>query len=289
MTFFKAVYKWYNRPNKNPIADLLESLLVIVPVVFLIKTFIFGLYQVPTCSMETTMLVGERYFADKLTVYFKPPVRRDIISFNQPIGYNYSKNPAINIFQRYVDWNVINWTKRVIGVPGDHVQGKIEDGKPVVYVNGKKLDEPYLNQYPIIQLYKEDAHGKHCRRTFDPEKSWKDQPFYEITPLEITRAKQMYRQTIFNPNTPVVEGDRNFDEYDIHLKDNQYWVMGDNRQGSYDSRMWGPLDGKLIHGKILFRIWSIDSNQSWWFVDLFKHPIGFWKKVRWSRFFDIMK
>lgn len=289
MSFLKAVYKWYNRPNKNPIADLLESLLVIVPVVFLIKTFIFGLYQVPTCSMETTMLVGERYFADKLTVYFKPPTRRDIISFNQPIGYNYSKNTMVNIFQRYVDWNVINWTKRVIAVPGDHVEGKIEEGKPVVYLNGKKLDEPYLNKFPIIQLYKEDAHGKHCRRTFDATKSWKDQPFYEITPLEVTRAKQMYERTIFEPNTPVIEGGRNYDVYDVHLKENQYWVMGDNRQGSYDSRMWGPLDGKLIHGKILFRIWSIDSNQSWWFVDLFKHPIGFWKKVRWSRFFDIMK
>lgn len=289
MSVFKKIYQWYNRPNKSFVTDTLESLLVIIPVVFLIKTFVFGLYQVPTCSMETTMLVGERFFADKLTVYFKPPSHSDIISFNQPIGYNYSSNTAVSIFQRYIDWNVVNWTKRVIGVPGDHLQGKVEDGKPVVYRNGEKLDESYLNQYPIIQLYKEEAVGKHCRRTFDPDKPWADQPFYTITPLEVTRARNMYNVTIFYPRTPVYEGQRCIDEFDVKLGKNQYWVMGDNRQGSHDSRSWGPLDGKLIHGKILFRIWSIDSDQSWWIVDLIKHPIDFWKRIRWSRFFNIVR
>ena len=54
--------------------------------------------------------------------------------------------------------------------------------------------------------------------------------------------------------------------------------MGDNRLGSGDSREWGVLDGKLIHGRIVFRLWSIDSQESWWFVDLLKHPIDFWTR-----------
>ena len=75
------------------------------------------------------------------------------------------------------------------------------------------------------------------------------------------------------------------DEFDVTLGENQFWMMGDNRLGSYDSRGFGPVESKMIHGKILFRIWSIDSNEGWWIFDLIKHPIDFWKRVRWSRFF----
>ena len=61
--------------------------------------------------------------------------------------------------------------------------------------------------------------------------------------------------------------------------------MGDNRLGSYDSRGWGPLDTNkvLIHGKIKFRIWSLDTNYGWPIFDLLKHPIDFWSRVRWRR------
>jgi signal peptidase I len=122
--------------------------------VFLIRTFGFGLYQVPSGSMETTLLVGERFFADKLSYLFREPRRGEVISFNEPpVSYHYSGNTLINLFQRYV-WGPSNWTKRVIGVPGDEVRGAIEDGKPVVYLNGKKLDEPYLNKYPLIHLWR---------------------------------------------------------------------------------------------------------------------------------------
>ena len=52
------------------------------------------------------------------------------------------------------------------------------------------------------------------------------------------------------------------------LGENQYWLMGDNRLNSGDSRMFGPVDGRLIHGRILFRIWSVDSNEDWWILIL---------------------
>ncbi len=74
-----------------------------------------------------------------------------------------------------------------------------------------------------------------------------------------------------------------FDEFDINLGPDEYWAMGDNRQGSSDSRAWGPLKSKFIHGKILLRLYSIDSDESWFILDLIKHPIDFWFRVRWSR------
>ncbi|MBP6869663.1 signal peptidase I [Candidatus Babeliales bacterium] len=287
----QKIIAWYKRPNKSWLADTLESFIVIIPVVFLIKTCIFGLYQVPTCSMENTMLVGERFFADKMTPYFRGPKHGEIIAFNHPC-YNYSKNPIINWYQRYIDLSIVSWTKRVIGIPGDHIEGKIEDGKAVVYRNGEKLDEPYVNQYPIIELFKPDLIENNnfsagmVRRTFDPSLKLNDskQPFYRINPIEAARAKQYASQSIYYPH---VAEDK--DVFDVYLGENEYWAMGDNRRGSYDSRGWGKLSGHLIHGRILFRIWSSDSDASWWIVDLIKHPIDFWTRMRWSRCLNIVR
>ena len=65
--------------------------------------------------------------------------------------------------------------------------------------------------------------------------------------------------------------------------------MGDNRRGSGDSRSFGPVKRDSIHGRIVFRIWSIDSYESWWILDLIKNPISFWRRVRWERFFQVLK
>lgn len=286
-TIIHRIIRWYKRPNKSYFQDLFESLIVIIPVVFLIKTFIFGLYQVPTGSMETTMLVGERFLADKFTPYFSNPKRGEIISFNEPT-HAYSDNWLKNIYEQYISWNVVNFTKRVIGIPGDHVQGKIENGRPVIYLNGEKLDEPYLNKYPLLARFK---NGKIDHRSYDPDKSLQDQPFYRFTAVEIARAKKYTGDhNMLYPNTPALGHHGDKDVYDVHLGPNQYWMMGDNRQGSSDSRDWGSLDSSkvMFHGRIVFRIWSVDSDESWWIVDLLKHPIDFWSRVRFSRFFQIL-
>lgn len=287
-TIIHRLIRWYKRPNKNYFADLFESLFVIIPVVFLIKTFVFGLYQVPTCSMETTMLVGERFFSDKLTPLFMSPKRGEIISINDPT-YPYSSNFFVNLYEQYVSFGVQNWTKRVIAIPGDHIQGKIEDGHPVVYLNGEKLHEPYLNKYPIVYRYKD---GQVNPRSFDPAKPLNDQSFYRLTNAEIARAK-MYvgEHNILYPNTPAHgRHDKDLDVYDVHLGPYEYWLMGDNRQGSADSRIWGPLNIKKVnfHGRIIFRIWSLDSDANWWIFDLLQHPIDFWSRVRWSRCLQIL-
>lgn len=311
----------------NNIKELTGLLLL----VFLIRTFGFGLYQVPSGSMETTMLVGERFFADKLSYVFVDPKRGDILSMNDPT-YHYSDNKFKRLFEEYV-WGPSNWTKRVIGLPGDIVEGKIEDGHPVVYINGKKLDEPYLNKYPIIRLWNGDkekirkeaqaqvaryisnkqispssapayveqvmaSRGLHYA-SFDPEKSWQDQPFYRINPSNIYYGSNG-KPEILEPGTPSdrqwmdrkhKKGKNHWDGTDVfyvELGPNQYWCMGDNRLGSSDSRVFGPFERRLMHGRILFRIWSIDSGESWWIVDLIKHPVDFWSRIRWSRFFQWM-
>lgn len=299
-------------------------------IVFLIRTFGFGLYQVPTGSMETTMLVGERFFADKLSYNFRSARHGEIIAFNDP-SFKYSANPAMKIFQKYM-WGPSNWTKRVVGIPGDVIRGAIEDGKPVVYRNGQKLDESYVNAYPLVSVYRRDLADIHhaiedeikkasrgyridkskvaeytqqrlehekTYRSYDSSVAYDQQPFYDLCEDRIVRDEQGNLELRIpgtplpsrNGNTAPDETKNNWngsDVYYLKLGANEYWCMGDNRLGSHDCRFFGPIKQEEIHGRIIFRIWSVDSDESWWIVDLIKHPINFWQRVRWSRFFQIM-
>ncbi len=270
--------------------DTISEMALLLMLVFLIRTFGFGLYQVPTGSMETTMLVGERFFADKFSYVFRTPRRGEIIAFNDPL-YHYSKNPVGSLFQHYV-WGPTNWTKRVIGIPGDRVRGAVEDGKPVVYLNDEKLAESYLNKYPLIeQVVDGVAHW----RSYDPNASYADQPFYRMHKRQVPR-RVAGASDLLHPSTPQAASRRRIkrdgqywdgsDIFNVVLRDNEYWLMGDNRRGSSDCRVFGPIQKKLIHGRIVFRIWSVDSTQDWWIADFLKHPIDFWQRIRWSRFFQ---
>ncbi len=276
----RRINAWMDRQN------FLVQIAVILLLVFLIRTFLVGLYLVPTGSMEPTMLVGERFIADKLTPFFKEFKRGEIIAFDNP-NFKYSENPLKFLFQQYV-WGPDNWTKRIIGLPGERIQGKIEDGKPVIYINGEKFDEPYVNPFPLI--YVRDRSGgpyEISRRTFDPNKGLGEQPFYKIDPADLLPSSY---DSLLYAGTPQV-----YDEFDVTLGEDEYWVMGDNREGSHDCRSWGndgkgmPLKRRLIHGRIFFRILSVDSQEGWLLLDMIKHPISFWSKVRWSRCFNVVR
>lgn len=310
----------------------IKELTILLVIVFVVRTIGFGLYQVPSGSMETTILVGERFLADKFTVLFRPLKRGDVIAFNEPeFLFHYSANPIKNFIEQYV-WGPRNLTKRIIGIPGDRLKGVIENGKPLIYLNGAKLDEPYLNTYPLIGIYKESPEKMDLMsdqlisellltgridssqinelkgqiksslatpKSYDPLLPLDKQLFYRLQKDQIEKGPDgkpvlLLPNTILLPNAkPVAHGKNywghNSDAFDIELGPTEYWCMGDNRMGSGDSRTFGPVDRKLIHGKIIFRIWSIDSNEDWWILDLLKHPIDFWTRVRWNRFFDVVR
>src|SRR5436190_10870650 len=103
--------KDHEKKQQSFIDSVIEFIFLLL-VVFLVRTFIFGLYQVPTGSMETTMLVGERFFADKFSYNFRKPRHGEIIAFNDP-EFSYGQSWFKKLFQRYV-WGPSNWTKRVI-------------------------------------------------------------------------------------------------------------------------------------------------------------------------------
>lgn len=264
------------------------------------------------------MLVGERFLADKLTPWFTEIKHGEVVSINDPT-YPYSDNTLVHLFQSYV-WGPSNWTKRVIGIPGDHVKGVIEDGHPVIYLNDKKLEEPYLNQYPLIYswlgkvpTFQDLRLGQfHWDiRSFDPSKPYDQQPFYLLNDkLIISDKSEVYPDVPYSekfaayldyPNTPMMDGS---DEFDVQLGDNEFWLMGDNRKCSRDSRSWGKLnrDKVKMHGRIYACFFSMQYtapwswqpipsiswlkfDESWVVIDLLLHPISFWKRIRWNRCF----
>ena len=273
--------------NKKSLKHQIFETIFLLSMVFCIRTYGFGLYQVPSGSMETTMLTGERYFADKLSYNFRVPQRNEIISFNQPpTTYPYSDNKLVNRFQHYV-YGPANWTKRVIGQPGDEIRGTIEDDKPIIYRNGERLHEPYVNPYPLVYVASEENLNDIHPKTIDPSRPLQDQPFYYRIQKSKIVSDLIYPDVAQHSKFNRDETDQNYwdgsDEFHIKLGKDQYWLMGDNRKGSKDSRVFGPVSRGFIHGRILYRIWSIDSDEPWWILDFIKHPIDFWKRVRFDR------
>jgi len=269
------------------------ELIGLLLLVFLIRTFFFGLYQVPTGSMEVTMLVGERFLADKFSYWVRKPKVGEIVAFIQPIGrderpYKFNENPVIEFFERHVGFfgfvGPENWTKRIIAGPGDFIRGTIEDGIAVIYVNDVKISEPYLNKYPLIKR----TMGLH-ERSFDPSLPLNQQPFYKLTPDEVAtdfygNYYLIYPSQVKKSKTdPALRDDRfrdGSDEFSVKLKNDEYWLMGDNRRGSKDSRFFGPVKQRDIFARITWLLFSIDSNESWLIIDMLKNPIKFWSKIR---------
>jgi signal peptidase I len=114
-----------------------------------IRTFLFQAFFIPSPSMEPTLKQGDRVLVNKIPYYFHDPRRGDIIVFENPNPTVTTDRGAVGGFFHWLFQGLgfqqpenEDFIKRVIGLPGDVVEGRHGS----VYVNGEKLDEPYLTQ-----------------------------------------------------------------------------------------------------------------------------------------------
>ena len=149
------------RRHRNPVLQFLSELpgllIMALLLAIVIKTFLFQAFFIPTGSMESTLLPGDRVLVNKIPYYFGEPARGDIIVFENPNG---SAGPDRSVIGGFFQWLgeglgvtgqcdpdqpdpgcETDYIKRVIGLPGDTVEGRRGD----VYVNGEPLVEPYLD------------------------------------------------------------------------------------------------------------------------------------------------
>lgn len=316
---FKMSYKKLARECRPLWQQWATDIVVALVLCFVLRNFVFSPYQVPSGSAEPTMLVGDRLWGNKAAYFFDTVKHGDLVIFDDPRqGYDTS-NYFTYYWQKYVGIAIpllgigagpINVVKRVIGIPGDVIEGRLENGKTVIYRNGEKLDEPYVNKLPLIALYKDKGLIKpewvfglplpdFLRKekvpvfyTYDPSVSYEQQPYYSMNESEVIKDPATGKPFMREALSPSYSyNKRCIDEFGpIRIPEGKYWVMGDSRKNSDDSRGWYFLDKEYIHGRASFILYSIDSEEAFWLFDFIKHPIDFWTKhVRWNRTFTVFK
>jgi signal peptidase I len=131
--------------------SFLQELPVLLVIAFvlalLIKTFLMQAFYIPSESMEPTLNVGDRVLVNKVVYHLHPPRRGDIIVFADP---NPEPQPHRNPASAFWHWLTEglgvatspekDFIKRVIGLPGDHIECK----SGAVFINGERLNEPYI-------------------------------------------------------------------------------------------------------------------------------------------------
>jgi signal peptidase I len=197
----------------------LQSLLGTVVIAVFVITFIVQAFQIPSPSMENTLLVGDYLLVNKLTYggggvadFFMPYhriQRGDIIVFHYPV------NPS----QHFV--------KRVIGVPGDRLRLVNKQ----VFVNGRPLREPYARfSRPADDMFRDNF------------------PRMDVLSGPTPEWWVQMRKLVEDGQLIVPEG--------------HYFVMGDNRDNSYDSRYWGFVPKTNIIGQPLVIYWSVQGAEA---------------------------
>ena len=214
MDIKEKIKSYFTKENmKKELKDWGETIVFVLVAIVIIRFFIFEPWVIPSASMHPTLLEKDRVITERFSRFFTSPQRGDIIVFYPPKeAFNPQKDVLRKDFLGVVARSTglfcqdqVAFIKRVIGTPGDRVEIKKEaDEKYGVYVNGEKLNEPYIKseyEYPVCN-------------------------------------DEMYCKVI--------------------LEDNEYFVMGDNRGNSADSRFWGLVQKDRIVGITKLRFWPLN-------------------------------
>jgi signal peptidase I len=233
-----------------------QSLAEIIVIAVFVITFIVQAFQIPSESMENTLLVGDFLLVDKVhdalggrwghVLPYAPIRRGDIVVFRYPV------NPA----QHFV--------KRVIGVPGDRIRLQYKQ----VFLNGQPLRELYV----IHRSAEQDAYRDDFPR------------------LDVPNSNQDARWRYLMPHM-IQNGE-------LIVPPGQYFVLGDNRDESLDSRYWGFVPRENIIGRPLLVYWSIHrpeqlepiretaGDKLWSFAYTVTHMFH---EIRWKRAFRLVQ
>lgn len=210
------------------IIDYSRSFFPILLIVFLLRSFLFEPFRIPSGSLEPTLLMGDFILVNKFNYGIRIPVLHTKVLDN-----NAPKRGDIMVF-RWPPNPSFNFIKRVIGLPGD----KISYVNKELYVNGQKIPQSFLQN-----TIAEDESGNEWR------------------PIEKQEDLLGIKHHIF-----INEEKLSHDYHDIVVPDGMYFVMGDNRDDSDDSRYWGFVPDKNIVGKAML-VWmswnSAKTNIRW--------------------------
>jgi signal peptidase I len=218
---------------KDPFITLVKEVveLIVVTLVLLIaiRFFIAEARFIPSSSMEPTLQIGDRLLVEKLSGHLRRPIRRgEIIVFYPPPSEMKGKeisNDPLTVFGRLTGLPFLPYEpafiKRVIGLPGDKIRVQKNVG---VFINDQLLDEsPYVKEKPQYDL---NTLGDIGIRNYNG---------VDLRPYKDAQSAV----------TAIV------------VPEGQLFVMGDNRNNSEDSHMWGFLDQHRIIGRACLLFWRV--------------------------------
>lgn len=207
------------KPRETTVEFLASLAGVLVTGLFII-TFILQAFEIPSASMENTLLIGDHVFVNR--VQFAPPSH-----WIQPIvHYTQIHDNDIVVFLSPAEPDLYV-VKRIMGVPGDHIH--LQDG--AVYRNGKKLDEPYV-----------------LNTGFNPYDPYRDN-FPNVAPSDYSNVTSEWKLTM----------PQHIENGDLVVPPDSYFAMGDHRDVSYDSRYWGFIPCQNVIGRPMFIYWSFET------------------------------
>jgi len=220
LLYLKSQAREFDEANEPVAVEYARSFFPIVLIVFLLRSFLAEPFRIPSASMMPTLLIGDFLLVNKFTYGIRLPViNKKIIDINEPARGD------IVVF-RFPKDPTVDYIKRVIGLPGDKV----------AYYN-KKL---YINDAPIKQtslgIYQGVGQGQDMTGSEHIEEN--------LTGVE--------HSILIRTDAPTVEGS-------YVIPKGNYFVMGDNRDNSNDSRYWGTVPEENLVGKAFF-LWM---NWDW--------------------------
>ena len=219
--------------NMHVLIEYSRAFFPVLLAVLVIRSFLFQPYRVPTGSLEPTVMPGDLILVDQFQYGLKLPVYdTQIVPISEP------KTGQIALFYYPVN-HALTFVKRVLGVPGD----RISYINKVFYINGKKMNQTYVG----------DALDSDGSGNFWPVKVYRE------------NLEGIEHDIYVRSDVPA----RNF--YNLIVPKNKYFMIGDNRDGSDDSRYWGFVPEQDFIGRALYVWFSWDSEAS------------LWSKVRWDR------
>jgi len=215
LLMLKSAGREFDEANEPMLVEYARSFFPIVLVVLLLRSFLAEPFRIPSGSMMPTLLVGDFILVNKFTYGIRLPViNKKIIQLNEP------KRGDIVVF-RFPKDPTVDYIKRVIGLPGD----KISYYNKLLRVNDTPVNQVSIGGYQGIGQGQDMTGAEH----------------------KIENLTGVEHSILIRNGVPTVEGV-------FVVPPGSYFVMGDNRDNSNDSRYWGFVPEANLVGKAFF-IW----------------------------------